>query len=153
MTLTAYRLCLKRFAAARAFLGEGARRAGGRWNSPGVAVVYASESLSLASLEFLAHFDSVQDVPELVYFRLEFDERLVATLEQVPEDWRQVPPPASTQAVGDAWAKRRRSAVLRVPSVIIPREYNFVLNPTHPDFGRIAIGPASGFTIDPRLVD
>lgn len=153
MTLDAYRLCERRHAlSGRAFRGEGARLAGGRWNPPGMAVVYAASSLSLASLEFLAHFESAEDVPELVCFRLSFEERLMTAVERLPADWRQVPAPISTQELGAEWLNRGRSAVLRVPSVIIPTEHNFVLNPAHPDYTQIRIGPAEPFSIDPRLL-
>lgn len=151
--IDAYRLCERRHAlSGRAFRGEGARLAGGRWNPPGTAVVYAASSLSLASLEFLAHFESAEDVPELVCFHLSFDERLVTAVEKPSADWRQIPAPTSTQELGAEWLNGGRSAVLRVPSAIIPTEYNFVLNPAHPDFKQIKIGPAEPFSLDPRLL-
>ena len=153
MILNAYRLCERRHAqAGRAFRGEGARLAGGRWNQPGITVVYAASSLSLASLEFLAHFESGEDIPKLACFNLRFEERLVTTLEQLPPDWRQIPAPSGTQDLGAQWCNSGRSAVLRAPSVIIPSEFNFVLNPAHPDYKRIEIGPAEPFSIDPRLL-
>ncbi len=153
MTRDAYRLCERRHAlSGRAFHGEGARLAGGRWNPPGTAAVYAAGSLSLASLEFLAHFESAEDIPELVCFRLSFEERLMTAIERLPADWRQVPTPISTQELGAEWLNSGRSAVLRVPSVIIPTEYNFVLNPAHPDYHQLQIGPAEPFSIDPRLL-
>src|SRR5207247_1326226 len=99
------------------------------WNPAGIPVVYTSATLSLASLEFLAHFDSVEDLPELVSFRLWFPAPLVTELDTLPENWRQVPEPRSTQEIGERWWRSARSAVLRVPSVIIPSESNFVLNP------------------------
>ncbi|MBI4328224.1 MAG: RES family NAD+ phosphorylase [Chloroflexi bacterium] len=151
--MTAFRLCERRHAdAGRAFRGEGARMAGGRWNPPGIAVVYTSGSLSLASLELLAHFDSSTDMPDLVFFRVQFDERLVARVDQLPPNWRQIPAPSNTQLLGAAWWQSGRLAVLRVPSVIIPSEDNFVLNPSHPDFKAMAIEPPEPFSIDPRLL-
>jgi RES domain-containing protein len=88
----------------------------------------------------------------LACFNLRFEERLVTTLEQLPPDWRQIPAPSSTQELGAEWCNSGRSAVLRAPSVIIPSEYNFVLNPAHPDYKQIEIGPAEPFSIDPRLL-
>lgn len=153
MILTAFRLCERRHAEAdRAFRGEGARMAGGRWNPPGIAAVYTSGSLSLASLELLAHFDSSMDMPDLVFFRVRIEERLVTGVDELPPNWRRIPAPTNTQLLGAEWWQSGRSAVLRVPSVIIPSEDNFVLNPSHPDFKAITIEPPEPFGIDPRLL-
>jgi RES domain-containing protein len=84
---------------------------------------------------------------------VDFDEVMVAVLEEValPADWRADPPPASTQSIGDAWVLASRSAVLRVPSVVVPLESNYILNPRHPDFARPRIEPPMPFPLDPRL--
>jgi RES domain-containing protein len=70
----------------------------------------------------------------------------------LPSDWKMEPPPLSTRQLGDHWARSSRSAILAVPSVIIPDETNYVLNPAHPDFKRIVIGKPAPFTFDPRLL-
>ena len=72
-------------------------------------------------------------------------------LKTLPAGWRQQPPPPSVQSIGDAWATEARSAVLRVPSVIIPHEHNYLLNPLHPDFKKVKIGKRETFSFDPRL--
>ena len=135
-----------------AWEGAGARRHGGRWNSPGVAVVYLSEHLSLACLEVLVH---VQDGAVLQAYSAagaDFGDVPVADLEGgPPSDWRSHTPPASTQAIGDAWVARGRTAVLRVPSVVVPVEHNFVVNPRHPDAGRLSIRKSMAFPFDRRL--
>jgi RES domain-containing protein len=151
MTLVAYRLAARRFIAA-AFTGEGAWRWGGRWNPVGISLVYTSGSLSLASLEFLAHLDSRAELPETVSFQVRFEERLVSEPERLPPNWRDIPAPPSTEEVGANWFKSGRSAILRVPSIIIPSEFNFLLNPAHPDFRLIEISPPEPFSIDPRLL-
>ena len=136
-----------------AFIGEGAKLYGGRWNSAGVAVVYGSQHKSLAALELLVHRDPRR--PNLfTAFLFQFPESLVETvpLRGLPEDWRQEPPPPSTQQIGDAWMWESRTAVLAVPSIIIPEELNYVLNPAHPDFKKIAIGKPQDFTLDARLL-
>lgn len=136
----------------RAFTGEGALHTGGRWNSPGVALVYTSEHKSLAVLEILVHLDP-QDPSHHVTFRIEFDEGLVEHFpaERLPPGWREEMPACAARELGDAWARERRSAVLAVPSVIIPEELNYLLNPAHPDFRRIQVGPPTPFAFDPRL--
>jgi RES domain-containing protein len=152
LIVSAWRIVQERHAA-QAFNGEGARLFGGRWNSPGVAVVYAAGSRALAALELLVHLDSPLILKTFVLCRVEFDERLARTLEpgEIPKNWRADPVPRSTQATGDAWIKGAESAVLRVPSVIVPEEWNYLLNPKHPDFSKIQVGQPSPFDFDPRL--
>ncbi len=148
MTCTAYRLSLRRHAD-RAFAGEGARRAGGRWNPRGVPVIYTSAVLSLGALEFLVHLGSPQDAPDMVFFRIEFDSRLVTTA-RLPANWLDLKL-RDTRRLGRAWIDNASSPVLQVPSFVIPSENNFVLNPAHPVFGRIKIGQPQPFLLDPRL--
>jgi len=138
---------------ATAFSGEGAAKTGGRWNSRGVVVVYTSATRSLAALETLVHLN-----PPVMFnyriIRIEFDEAWVERLPlaALPSDWRTEPPPLSTRQLGDAWARSSRTAILAVPSVIIPEETNYVLNPAHPDFKKITICKPAPFTFDPRLL-
>ena len=136
-----------------AFIGEGAKLYGGRWNSPGVAVVYGSQHKSLAALELLVHRDS-RRANRFKTFFFQFPESLVEAvfLRDLPGDWRQEPPPPSTQQLGDAWVRESRSAVLAVPNIIIPEELNYLLNPAHPDFRKITIGKPQDFAFDARLL-
>lgn len=138
---------------ATAFSGEGAARTGGRWNSRGVAVVYTSATRSLAALETLVHLNPLV-IFDYRIIRVEFDDGWVErlTLAALSSDWNMEPPPLSTRQLGDDWARSSRSAILAVPSVIIPDETNYVLNPAHPDFKKIAIDEPAPFTFDPRLV-
>jgi RES domain-containing protein len=138
---------------ATAFSGEGAAETGGRWNSRGVPVVYTSCTKALAALETLVHLNP----PVLfmyVVFRIKFSDSLLETLpfRAVPADWQAEPPPASTKAIGDFWAKEARSAVLALPSVIVSSEINYLINPAHPDFRKISIGKPETFSFDPRLL-
>lgn len=139
--------------AATAFTGEGAALTGGRWNSPGVRVVYTSASASLAALETLVHLNPAMRFKYAI-FRIEFDERLVEKLPSasLPAGWRDEPPPPATKHHGDAWVRQARTAVLELPSVMIPGESNFLLNTSHPDFKSIAIGKAEAFSFDSRLL-
>lgn len=148
---SAWRLTKTRYLTT-AWDGEGARRTGGRWNSVGTAVVYASGTLSLALVETLVHLPS-GILPAYSAQRADFDEFLVTILEDadLPADWRSDPPPAASRAIGDTWAVAGRSVVLRVPSVVVPLEFNYLLNPRHPDFAQVTIGPALPFPFDPRL--
>lgn len=145
---------VKRRHAGSAFDGQGARRHGGRWNSPGTTVVYTSESRALCLLEVLAGLRSVKPLGAYVLFPATFDDALIFPLERhdLPADWRESPPGSSTRQIGDAWVADEVSAVLRVPSAIVPQEYNYLLNPGHPDFDRIRIGPPQDLPLDPRLL-
>ena len=140
--------------AAEAFSGEGARQYGGRWNSPGVAIVYASEHQSLAALETLVHLQPRGSL-RFVVFPVEFADDLVERLpnEALPPSWRSEPPGAATMQIGDAWAQSGRTAVLALPSIVVPQEINFLLNPLHPAFSRISIKKPIEFSFDPRLLE
>jgi RES domain-containing protein len=137
---------------ATAWDGEGARRSGGRWNSAGTAVVYTSGSLALALVETLVHLPAGL-LPAYTALPIEFDDGLVIALSDadLPRDWRTQPAPASTKALGDRWVADRRSALLRVPSVVVPTEFNYLVNPLHPDAAQVSKGPPMPFPFDPRL--
>jgi RES domain-containing protein len=138
--------------AAGAFSGEGAAKTGGRWNSRGVAVVYTSATRSLAALETLVHLNPPMSFKYRI-IRIEFAGELVRHLRPaLPSDWRTSPAPDSTRKLGDAWVREAHSAILAVPSIIIPDETNFVLNPAHPDFKRIRLGRPTDFVFDSRLL-
>lgn len=136
----------------RAFEGEGARIHGGRWNSPGRPAVYTSETRALATLEVLAGLGGTNQLPSYALIDVSFAEVLVEDVAHpLPSGWDARPPGHASQGVGDAWLIGTRSAVLRVPSVVVPAEHNYVLNPAHPDFAKIAIGSPQPLTVDPRL--
>jgi RES domain-containing protein len=148
----AWRLVKTRFLAT-AWDGEGARAVGGRWNSVGVPVVYVASSLSLALVEVLVHLPAgllaaYSAVP------VSFEGTHAAELadRDLPADWREVPPPDSTRAIGDRFVADGRALALRVPSVVVPSESNYLLNPAHPAFTSIRIGAPVSFPFDPRLV-
>jgi RES domain-containing protein len=149
---TAWRLTKTRYLES-AWDGEGARQKGGRWNSVGTPVVYVSATLSLALTEQLVHVDA-GILPAFMAIPVEFDESLVSVLEpkDLPSDWQSHPPPRSTQAIGDKWVSSAESAMLRVPSVVVPVESNYVVNPGHSDFRRLRIGKPVGFPLDSRLL-
>jgi RES domain-containing protein len=145
--------------ASTAFDGEGARLYGGRWNSPGTRMVYTSSTISLAILEILVH---LQEASLLLLLLLssyslisaDFDDALVERLDHsmLPDGWRTYPAPSELQRIGDEWVQSHRSAMLEVPSVIVERESNYLLNPTHPDFSSVVIGEPEPFAFDERLL-
>lgn len=148
-----WRLLKTRFAST-AFDGEGPRLHGGRWNSVGVRVAYASSSSALAVLEVLVNLENPALLPSysMVVANVPDDliEHLVLTL--LPAHWSTSPVPPETQALGDDWVRSGTSLALRVPSAIVVHASNFLVNPEHPDFNRFVVESIDPFTFDPRLL-
>jgi RES domain-containing protein len=137
-----------------AFKGAGAALEGGRWNLPGTPMVYTSATLALAALELLVHLDPDEIPPQMTAIPAEIQANLTISsvdISQLPHNWREYPAPEAVQNIGTEWTRSGASAVLAVPSVVIPSELNYLLNPKHPEFARIAIGRAEPFSLDPRL--
>ncbi len=141
--------------ATTAFDGEGAHRAGGRWNSKGTAIVYCSATLSLTALETLVHMDVEDFGMSRVAIRVEVPDdiamdRIEAT--QLASDWKDTPAPSSLAAIGDQWAAEGKTLLLLVPSAVVPQENNILLNPRHADFAKIQISLPEPFSLDARLL-
>ena len=149
---TAWRITTARFAGT-AFSGEGARLYGGRWNPKGWEVVYTAESQSLALLELM-----VQDDPLRAHYVLisaEIPAEVAQTrieAAQLPADWRTMGARDVLQDLGAAWLQAAATAVLSVPSAVVPAERNYLLNPRHPDFAHIRIGSPQSLQTDVRLL-
>ena len=120
---TVWRICRRPFAD---LSGDGARLYGGRWNTPGRPLIYGAETAALAVLEVRVHLDLDWDMLPDDYVLVAIDTAAIVaeTIQEPPDDPR---------AIGDAWIELRRSALLRVPSWIVPESYNVLINPTHPD--------------------
>lgn len=134
--------------------GEGAFRYGGRWNTAGTRVLYAAGTLSLAALEMLVHLDSSELLSAYSFATLEFEEDDVLPVEELgklPRNWNSSPPPIAVQRIGDEWAASMRSLVLRVPTSVVPGEFNYSINVEHPKFAEIKRGKPRVFRFDERL--
>ena len=151
--ITSWRIVKAKFAAT-AFDGDGSRRAGGRWNSRGLPLVYTAESAALAALELLVHMGRSRALPDYVIFSCTFPEAIVEEIDRqaLPLDWRSHPAPKLLRHVGDRWALELRSAVLKVPSAVIDSENNYLLNPQHRGFRRVTISRPQRFEFDTRLL-
>jgi len=114
-------------------------------------MVYTAATQSLAALEILVHTADPDDLRDYVVMPVELDEGLVIEGPKLPRNWRSYPAPPSTMRLGDKWATGKASVGLRVPSVIIPSEWNYLLNPMHPEFGKLRIGKGERFAFDSRL--
>jgi RES domain-containing protein len=149
--LRVWRLCRPEHAP---FDGEGARLAGARWNRPGSAVVYTSQSLSLAANELFVHVTRGTEPSRLVYVSAEIPDRVqIRTVAEssLPRNWKAYPAPEALADLGTRWALARETAVLEVPSAVIPGEWNYLLNPAHADFARIRLDPPKPFAFDTRM--
>ena len=116
--------------------------------------MYTSSTIALATLEILAHLDSTTPLTAYRVIEVTISESLVSAvdLETLPANWRDYPAPAELRAIGDSWLDAQRAAVLKVPSVLVAVEYNYLLNPEHADFGKITRGKPVPFPVDPRLL-
>jgi RES domain-containing protein len=147
-----WRLCAGQ-RAPLAFTGDGSARRGGRWNGPGIRIVYCAESRALAALEILAHSAEIGVLGSLEWVCLAalIPDDCIEKPRRFPSTWRQFPHSVETRVFGDTWVRESRSAALRVPSAVVPGEFNYLLNPAHPDFARLELGRPEPFLFDPRL--
>lgn len=139
---------------ADAFSGEGARLYGGRWNPKGVAVVYTASTRSLAMLEML-----VQDQPLRAHYvviaaRIPLSVRIErVTISALPRDWSSPDRIDELRGRGADWIASAKTAVLCIPSAVVPSEFNYLLNPAHADFSRISRAGPEPLATDHRLLD
>ncbi|NEQ35523.1 MAG: RES family NAD+ phosphorylase [Okeania sp. SIO3I5] len=150
MSLTLWRISHKKYINT-ALIGEGYNRGRGRWNSKGTALIYTSATLSLAALETLVCMEIENFGNIFVSISIKIPDNF--PIKQVdesllPHNWRDTPPPEALASIGDRWFASKTTALLRVPSAIIPQEYNYLINPLHPDFEKISIAPPQPFILD-----
>jgi len=137
--------------------GEGSFRYGGRWNNIGTRLAYTSSTISLAQLEYLVSLPEELLPTGLVVAVADVPDDLIETFDTsaLPRDWRDIPAPSETQAIGDQWARTGTKPVLAVPSVFVPLdavdERNCLINPLHRGFSRIKLLKPIPFAYDARL--
>ena len=134
--------------------GEGAYLYGGRWNNKGVRVVYLGTSLAQASMELLVHLSRANILDTYRKMDVFFDDSLIdhIALDDLPNNWAEPSMAPSVQNVGDTWVENQSSLVLQVPSASVLGEYNFLINPQHPDMKKVTFGSITPFNYDPRLI-
>lgn len=147
-----WRITTARFADS-AFSGEGARLFGGRWNPKGWPLIYTAASQSLALLELMVQDDPLRANYVLIPAQLP-DDLPVRSIEvaDLPAEWRTLGARNALQEIGRIWINEGSTAVLSVPSVVVPAERNYLLNPAHPDFSRVQIGTPRSLAVDTRLL-
>jgi RES domain-containing protein len=141
---------------AMAFTGEGAAVGGGRWNSRGTKLVYASASLSTAILEVLVHVDPTNAPASLRKISIDVSDELARETIRVadlPKDWTRYPGNPLLARMGDDWVARGKTALLFVPSVVVESddEPNVLINPAHAEFTKMRIGKPALLAFDARL--
>lgn len=128
---------------------------GFRWNSMNTFMVYTAESRALAMLEVSVHLDLSADLPNDRYFvKIEIpDDLKIMELkyEELPEKWNSIPPTQETQFIGDDFVFEGKAAVLKVPSSIVPPEFNYLINPHHSDAKKIRVTSVQPFKFDNKL--
>lgn len=150
-----YRITGSTYAKALDGMGAALRMQGGRWNPPGVPMIYASESRALAFAEVVAHFNELRRFPvdhRLVTYAVKGAKGIRRLMpNQVPQDWNAPGPayPRSTQALGSGFITSN-DLLMRVPSVIIPHEWNYLINPNAVE-GRLTIASIEEFSLDRRF--
>ena len=145
-----WRIC-KRKHQDSAFSGTGGLYASGRWTPQGFLVVYTAQSLALASLEVFVHTES--DRIPLVAIRAFLPENIAMSevdVSSLPVDWQQPAAYPVLQNIGKRWLQEQQTPVLKVPSAIIPVEFNYLLNPQHPDL-QLSLLPPLQFKFDQRM--
>lgn len=133
--------------------GEGACINGGRWNHKLTPCIYTSESRALAVLEYTVNVN-IEDIPRalsMTTFEIPEDNILELTIAQLPGDWRAAPAPASTKDFGTQLLKKAEFAIIKIPSAVIPDEYNFLLNPVHKESAKFSVVDVQDFVYDVRI--
>lgn len=134
--------------------GTGARIYGGRWNHKGTAIIYTSESISLATVEYLVHVPLSIAPTNLCLATLQIPDEITPKeilITDLPDNWREYPAPSRLAESGSNWAKAKESLLLRVPSVVVEYEYNILINPSHSDMKHVTILQVESYKVDKRL--
>lgn len=133
--------------------GLGPKTYGGRWNFKGIPAIYTSETRALAALEFLVHVKT-RTADNLKIATISVPDSIVPLgfrIETFPKGWRDHPPPVKLAEIGTDWLKSLKSLLLRVPSAVIPNEFNLIINPMHKDMKYVKIIHVENFTYDKNL--
>ncbi len=134
--------------------GKGAEIAGGRWNSKGVAMIYTAQSIALVTTEIAVHIPLGILPKGYVAITYELSEGTIVEEfkeDELPADFKSIPHSHATQIIGDEFISSKRALVLKVPSVVVQGDYNFLINPNHQDLNKISIVNIEPYEFDRRL--
>lgn len=141
---------------AHSLSGKGAALKGARWNSVGVELIYTAANRSLAMAEVAVHFTLATLPADYCMVTLYIPDTLPVSrisLKSLPENWNAFHYHPSTQTIGDKFVSENACSILKAPSAVTQGDFNFLLNPAHPDFGRIKIKKVEKFPFDKRIFD
>lgn len=134
--------------------GKGAALSGGRWNAVGTPMLYCASNISLAALETLSHLRGGSLPLNRFLIHVSIPDEVWETREEpkrLPGGWNAIPAGLTSESFGERWVREKRSALLLVPSVIVPEEKNILINPSHPDAVRIKAKTGRRWDYDPRF--
>ncbi len=134
--------------------GTGAKIHGGRWNRKGDAVLYTAGTRALALVEVLVHTTNAF-LPlnyRLITIYIPDDSILTIPTKSLPDDWNNIEPSDSTTKISTSWLSATEYLTMRVPSVVVEGEYNFLINPAHPDFSKVKVLRNEAFNFDNRFM-
>jgi RES domain-containing protein len=135
--------------------GYGAKLYGGRWNNVGNAMLYTACSPSLCMLEFICNASGIAKTVQTSLLTLKIDSKVKLeqlTVNEMPENWQDVPAPDILKRIGDNWLKGNTSVGIKVPSAVMPIEFNVLINPLHRDFSKLTIENIVKMDIDKRII-
>jgi RES domain-containing protein len=147
-----YRICKAQYA--HDLSGTGAERTGGRWNKRGTPMVYTSGSRALCVAEIAVHLPLGIIPKDFMVLTIEIPDSLpIGEIfeSKLPKDWNSIPHGEETQETGEDFCRKLKYAVLKVPSAVVEGEFNFLINPRHPDAAKIRVKEVKPFSFDPRL--
>lgn len=150
--MTVYRLSREKYR--YDLSGKGAELYGGRWNSKGVAMLYTSQSRALAFAEVAIHIPVGLVPKDYFLISIHFPDTagiLKIAVAEMPTDWRSNPHSNSTQRIGDQFILESKFLILQVPSAVVPGDFNFLINPTHPQSNDVKIESVEQFEFDSRF--
>jgi len=135
--------------------GTGARLYGGRWNSEGKSMLYTASSRALAVLEVLVHLPPLLVPDNFCLVEIEVSENSIYTLppDLLPLNWRDISPPIALRSLGDDFLRKQEHLLMKVPSSIVPAEYNYLLNPLHHEASKAKLTNREPFSFDERLLN
>ncbi|TYP72199.1 RES family NAD+ phosphorylase [Aquimarina intermedia] len=138
----------------RDLTGIGAKTVGGRWNAKGVAILYTSTSAALSILEVLAHLPASFFPDNMSIATIDIPDKFVGSFveQSLPMGWDKIPPPIENHDFTMNWIHQQKYVGFKIPSSIIPKEQNLLLNPSHPNFKSVKIIDVEPFSFDPRLL-
>lgn len=133
--------------------GEGSRLYGGRWNQPGTPCIYTAENRALAVLEYSVNVDLHLIPRALQIIHIEVPDHSITecAIPDLPGNWKDVPAPLHTQAFGTRLLQAKESLLIKIPSTVVPQEFNYVINPLHPAIDNVRVSAIEDFVFDPRI--